>query len=96
MPLVLQAVRELAHQMDAQSTDGPFLKGLCCVGLGRFQWIERLTVIFDIDSHLSRLNAKPHRDLVFLAVGVTIGDDVGENFSHGEVEIVQDISGRPR
>ncbi len=79
--------------MDAQSTYSPVLQGLCRVGLRSFQRIERLAVIFHFDSHLSRFHSKPHCNLVFSAVGVTVGDDVRENFSQGEVEIVQDIVG---
>jgi hypothetical protein len=94
MSLVFQAVGELAHEMDAQSTYNPFIQRFRRIGLRYFQRIERLRVIFHFDSYLSGFNAKPHRDLVFAAVDVTIGDDVCEKFPHDEVEVVQNALGQ--
>ena len=66
----------------------PFLQRLCCVRLRRLKRIEGLTVVFHFDLNLSRLHAKTHLNLVFAVVRVTVGDDVGENFFQGEIEIV--------
>ena len=67
-----------------ESANRPFLQGFRDVRLGRFQRIERSAIIFHVDSDLSGLRSKADFNFVFSFVRITIENDVGENFFHGE------------
>src|SRR4029077_7100022 len=72
LPFVLEAIHEFAHEMDAESTYGPFLQRLRCVSLRHLKRVEGLTVVFHFGFNLSRLHAQTHFNLVFAVVRVTI------------------------
>src|SRR6266536_1393691 len=60
LPFVFEVIHEFAHEMDSESTYGPFLQGFCGVRFRCRQWVEGLTVVFHFRPDLSQLHAEAH------------------------------------